>query len=394
MDINDRINQIYDELVNIRRDFHMHPELGMKEYRTSSKIAEYLDKWGIEYESGIANTGIVAIIRGRQTPDFKTVALRADIDALPIQEENDVEYKSIYNGKMHACGHDVHTTILLGTAKILKEMEDEIEGNIKFFFQPAEETVGGALPMIEAGCMDTPKVDYCLGLHVQPYLETGYIELKYGNLNASSDDVIITIKGKTGHGAYPEKTVDSIMIAGHVIVALQTLVSRNISPLNSIVLSLGIINGGIRGNIVADKVTISGTLRSLDMETRNYAKRRIKEIVEYQASSFGGKGYVQYREGYEPLINNNEVVDIVKATSEKYIDSNKIVFKKAPSLGVEDFSYFSNRAKGAFYHIGCGKKNSVNESLHHCKFDVDESCIKVGVLLQVENTLALLRHKS
>lgn len=393
MNTKDRINHIFDDLVNIRRDFHMHPELGMEEYRTSEKIANYLETWGIEYEKGVANTGIVAIIRGKQNSNIKTVALRADIDALPIQEENDTEFKSVYDGKMHACGHDVHTTILLGAAKILNETKDEIEGNVKFFFQPAEETVGGALQMINAGCMENPKVDYVLGLHVMPYLETGFIELKYGNLNASSDSVNITIEGKTGHGAYPEKTVDSIMIAGHVIVALQTLVSRNISPLNSLVLSLGTITGGVRGNIVSDKVSITGTLRSLDMETRSYAKKRIEEIVKHQASSFGGKGFVEFNEGYEPLINDNEVIDTIRTTSEKFIDKDKIIFKEAPSLGVEDFSYFSNKAKGAFYHIGCGKKNIKNESLHHCRFDVDESCIKIGVLLQIENALALLKHK-
>ncbi len=390
MDIKKRVEEIYEELVRIRRDLHMHPELGMEEYETSSKICEYLDEWGIPYEKGIANTGVVGIIRGKQ--NGKTVGLRADIDALPINEENKIEYKSLYNGKMHACGHDAHTTILLGTAKILKEMEDELAGNIKLFFQPAEETVGGALPMIKEGCLQNPKVDFVLGLHVMPYIETGTVELKYGKLNASSDEVIINITGKTGHGAYPEEGIDAIMIAGHVIVALQTLVSRNISPLNSLVLSLGKIRGGVKENVIADKVTISGTLRSLDMDTRLYAKERIKSIVENVSLSFGGKGEAKFNEGYEPLINDSEIIDVVKETVEKTLGKDKIVYKEAPSLGVEDFSYFSNRVKGAFYHLGCGDiKNGLTESLHNSKFNIDENCLKIGVLLQVENTLALLK---
>lgn len=389
MDIEKRINEIFDELVKIRRDFHMHPELGMEEYRTSTKICEYLDAWNISYEKGIANTGIVGIIKGKQPG--KTIALRADIDALPMKEENDTSYKSLYDGKMHACGHDAHTTILLGAAKILKELENEINGNVKLFFQPAEETVGGALPMIQEGCMENPKVDYALGLHVMPYIEKGMIELKYDKLNASSDEIIINIKGKSGHGAYPEKGIDAIAIAGNIIVALQTIVSRNTSPLNSLVISLGTIKGGTKGNIIADNVTMTGTLRCLDMETRTYAKERIKSIVENVTLSLGGTGEVEINEGYEPLINDNEVVDVIKDTAIKTIGEDKIVYKEAPSLGAEDFSYFANRTKGAFFHLGCGnKEKGITESIHNCNFDIDEECLKTGVILQVENTIALL----
>ena len=240
--------------------------------------------------------------------------------------------------------------------------------------------------------MENPKDDYVIGLHVMPYIESGTVELKYGKLNASSDEVIITIKGLTGHGAYPEKAIDAIVIAGHVIVALQTIVSRNISPINSLVLSLGTINGGIKENIISDQVKITGTLRSLDSETRQYAKDRIKSIVENVSLSLGGKGEVLINEGYEPLINNDEVVNIIKDTAERVLGKDKIIHKEIPSLGAEDFSYFSNRAKGAFYHLGCGnKEKGITNSIYKCRFEIDEACLKTGVLLQVENALAILK---
>ncbi|WDV44959.1 M20 family metallopeptidase [Clostridiaceae bacterium M8S5] len=388
MDLKKAVNSIYNELVDIRRDFHMHPELSTKEFRTRDKICEYLTKWGIEHEV-IATTGVVGIIRGKESGN--TVALRADIDALPIKEENNVLYKSKYEGIMHACGHDAHATILLGVAKLLKQMEDSIKGNVKLFFQPAEESTGGALPMINEGCMDNPKVDYVLGLHVMPNLDAGKVELKYGKLNASTDSVNITIKGKSGHGAYPEQGIDAIMIAGHVLVGLQSIVSRNISPLNSVALSIGTIQGGTRGNVISDEVTMIGTLRTLDSETRQYTKDRIKGIVENISASFGGSGEAQILDGYEPLVNDSDVVNIIKNTSESLLGRENIVFKETPSLGGEDFSYFSNRTKGGFFHLGCGNsKKHINNSLHNSSFDIDEECLKVGVRLQIANTLALL----
>lgn len=391
MDINNKVNDIFQKIVEIRRDFHKYPELGFKEYRTQAKIIEYLESWSIPYVK-IADTGVLAYIIGKSDKSKgNTVALRADIDALPIHEKVDSNFKSVNNGVMHACGHDVHTTILLGTAKVLKDMDESFSGYVKLLFQPAEETTGGALPMIEEGCLDNPSVDYIIGLHVMPYLETGHVELKYGKLNASSDEINIKIQGKSGHGAYPEKSIDAILIASHVVIALQSLVSRDISPLNSIVLSLGKIEGGTKGNIISDEVYITGTLRTLDMNTRNYAKERIKDIVRYTASSFKGSSEVVINEGYEPLINTDEVVDVFKTIAEEALGKEKVHFKESPSLGVEDFSYFCNRTKGAFFHLGCGNKTlRINEPLHSSRFSVDESCIKTGILLQVKNTLALL----
>lgn len=390
MDIKKRINEIFDELVSIRRDFHMHPELGQKEFRTQAKICEYLDSWGIEYEK-IADTGVVGIIRGKQ--NGKTVAVRGDIDALPINEKNDKPYCSINSGIMHACGHDVHTTLILGIAKIFKEMEDSIKGNIKLLFQPAEETIGGADRMVKEGCMKNPDVDYVLGLHVMPYIDAGIVELKYGKLNASTDEVIITVRGKSGHGAYPDKGIDAIMISGYVITAVQSLVSRNISPLNSIVLSLGTISGGVKENVIADEVVIKGTLRALDNDTRNFAKNRVKEIVAHTAEAFGGEGIAEFYEGYSALINNDEVVNVIKENAEKILGKENVVYKEFPSLGAEDFSYFLDVAKGGFFHLGCGNsQKGITSNIHTEYFDIDEECIKIGVLLQSENILSLLNE--
>ncbi|MBS4534841.1 amidohydrolase [Clostridium sp. D2Q-14] len=238
----EKSNSIKDWLINIRREFHMYPELGMEEFKTSQKICDLLDEMGIEYERGIANTGVVGIIKGKK--EGKTVALRADMDALPIDERNDVYYKSKIKGKMHACGHDAHMTILMGTAKILNDMRDELKGKVKLIFQPAEETVGGAKKMIEEGVLENFKVDAVFGLHVAPEIPVGKIGIKYDKMNASSDTLEINIFGESTHGAYPHSGIDSIMIASQVINALQTIVSRNVNPIDSAVISLGTIQGG------------------------------------------------------------------------------------------------------------------------------------------------------
>lgn len=391
MDIKQRVSEIYEELVNIRRDFHQNPELSQYEFRTQKKIQEYLNELNIE-NYVCAETGVVGIIRGKNPG--KTIGIRGDIDALPIEEKSDAPYCSLNQGVMHACGHDAHTTIVLGVAKIMKELADSEEsicGNIKLFFQPAEETIGGGKRMVEEGCMLSPDVDYVLGLHVMPYIDAGKVELKYGKLNASTDSIKIKLKGKQAHGAYPDKGVDAIAMAGNVITALQTIVSRNTSPLNSVVISLGKISGGVKDNVIADEVNISGTLRSLDDDTRNFTKQRIIDIVKNTAIAFGGEGFVDFHDGYQALINNDEVVDVIKDTAENILGKENIVFKEFPSLGAEDFSYFSDVAKGAFFHLGCGNsKKGITSAIHTETFDIDEECLKVGVLLQVNNVLALL----
>lgn len=387
-----RVDELFDELVAIRRDFHKYPELSEKEYRTSSKISEHLTKWNIDHIKNIAETGLVAIIRGKKKGI--TVAARADIDALPVEEENDLYFKSQNKGVMHACGHDVHTTIHLGVAKILKEMEDDLEGNVKIIFQPAEETIGGAKRMIEEGVLKNPDVSYTLGLHLVPYIDAGNVELKYGPFNAATNEFSIKIYGKSSHAAYPEESIDPIVIAGYIVTALQSLVSRNTSPLNSVVLTLGQIHGGIKNNIIAKEVNISGTLRTLDSDTRIFLKNRIKEIVKSTAKAHGARGFVEFDEGYPPLINNNEVVDVLKKTAEDTLGKNKVTFKEYPSMGADDFSFFCQENNSAYYNLGCGNKSKGwTSSIHKSTFMVDEECIRTGVILQVNTLLRLLESK-
>lgn len=389
MDIKKRANEIFEELVEIRRELHMYPELSEREYETADRICKYLDKWGIEYKKGIASTGVVAIIRGKE--GGRTVAARADIDALPVVELNDIPYKSRNEGVMHACGHDIHTAIHLGVARLFKEMEDRFRGNVKIFFQPAEETIGGARRMIEEGCLKDPDVDYILALHVMPSLGVGNIEIKYGKQNAATNEFTITIRGKSSHAAYPEESVDPIVVAAYVITALQTLVSRNISPLNSVVLSLGKINGGTKNNVIPGEVTMSGTLRTLDEETREYAKKRIIEIVENTARAYGAKALVEFEEGYPALINDDEVVDLLKETAEDILGADKVHFREFPSMGADDFSYYLQKTKGAYYNLGCGnKEKGWARPLHSSKFMADEESIKIGLILQTETLLKLL----
>ena len=392
MDIDKRVNEIYDELVEIRRDFHRNPELSQNEFRTQGKIREYLNKWGIE-NYVCADTGVVGIIKGKKPG--KTIGIRGDIDALPILEQNNVSYCSVNPGVMHACGHDAHTTVVLGVGKIIKELadsEESINGNVKLLFQPAEETIGGADRMVKEGCMENPKVDYVLGLHVMPYLDAGKVELKYGKLNASTDSINITLKGKSSHGAYPDLGIDAIAMAGNVITALQTIVSRNTSPLNSVVVSLGKISGGVKDNVIADEVKITGTLRALDDETRKYTKERISSIVHNVAGAFGGEGTTSFYDGYQALINDDEVVDIIKENAVKLLGKENVQFKEFPSLGAEDFSYFVNAAKGAFFHLGCGNsEKGITSPIHTENFDIEEECLKVGVRLQAENILTLMK---
>ena len=381
-----KVKNIKHWLVDIRRDLHKTPELGLEEFLTKEKIIKYLEEIGIDYITYPEHTGVMAYINKNAK---NTVAIRADIDALPIVETSDKPYKSIHEGKMHACGHDAHTAILLGSCKILYDMKDGLDVNVKFLFQPAEETVGGAELLIKDGCMENPKVDYTIGLHVMPHINTGMVELQYDSMNASTDTVNITIEGKQCHGAYPHQGVDAIVVAGHVICALQSIVSRNIDPVDSVVLSLGVINGGIKGNVICPSVNLTGTLRTLNPQTRKYAKERIKGIVEFTCKGLGAKGNVTIEEGYAPLVNDNFVVDIVKENAINLLGEDKVVFRKHPSLGAEDFSFFLEHSKGAFYHLGCRNEDkNILSPLHTADFDIDEDCLEIGVMLHVINTLS------
>lgn len=388
-----KVNDLKDWLIGLRRDFHQYPEFGMEEFRTMGKITQYLDQMGIEYEKGIATTGVVGIIRGSKPG--KTVALRADMDALPLEELSDVPYKSKSPGKMHACGHDAHMTVLLGAAKILNDMRDQLSGNVKLLFQPAEETVGGAKPMIDAGVMEDPKVDGVFGLHVSSEIPVGEIKVRYGQMNASSDTIKIVLHGKSSHGAYPHGGIDAIMMSSHVLSALQTVVSRNVDPRNSAVITLGTIHGGTQGNIIADKVELVGTVRTLDPATRDFVLNRIESIVTDVSNSLGGSGKLIRSEGYAALINHVSMVDIAKTSGEELLGPENVSLLTKPSLGVEDFSYFAQAAPAAFFNLGCrNESKGIVHEAHYGLFDIDEDCLVIGTALQVKNVLSFLEKIS
>ncbi|WP_240627372.1 M20 metallopeptidase family protein [Thermoflavimicrobium daqui] len=383
-----QVEEIYLWLVEMRRNFHAEPEFGMEEFLTRQKIISKLEEMDIPYEC-VANTGVVGIIRGAK--EGKTVALRADMDALPIHEENDLSYQSKFPGKMHACGHDAHMTILLGAAKLLQEYRHFFSGNVKLFFQPAEETVGGAKPMIEEGVLENPKVDAIFGVHVAPHIPVGQIAVKYGQMYASSDTIHIQIVGENGHGAYPHTGKDAIVIAAQVIQSLQTIVSRNVDPRQSAVLSIGVIQGGTQANIIANKVELTGTVRTLNQQIRKTVLQRIEEMVSLVARSMGGESNLRVVEGYCSLHNDKDMVDLVKQTGQFLLGEHQVQVEELPSLGVEDFAFFLKDVPGAFYRIGCrNEEMGCVYDLHHPRFNLDEKCLKIGTAMQVANALRFL----
>ena len=386
-------------LRDIRRDFHQYPELGLEELRTRDQVVRYLAEMNIPCKI-VAGTGVVGFIEGTAQKDKngavgKTVALRGDMDALPIHEQTDVPYRSTVDGKMHACGHDVHMTVLLGAARILSEQRKSFSGSVKLLFQPAEETVGGAVPMIQEGVLENPRVDAIFGLNVAPELPVGHIAVKYGQMNAASDTLHLTIRGENTHGAYPHLGKDAIVIAAQVIVALQTIVSRNVDPRQSAVISLGTIQGGTQGNILANEVRLTGTVRTLDRQVRTLVKRRVSEVAQMTAQALGGVATVDWQEGYTSLVNHKAMVDLVKASGETLLGKNKVQVNEWASLGVEDFAFFLERVTGAFYQLGCRNEQlGYTYPLHHPQFCVDEECLAVGVAMQVCNTLRFLQTES
>ncbi|MGK4197869.1 M20 metallopeptidase family protein [Fusobacterium sp. HC1336] len=371
--------------INTRRELHKIPELDFELPKTVAYVTSLLDEMGLTYKTGVGKSGIVVDIEGKNK-DI-TIALRADMDALPILECGNKEYSSTISGHMHACGHDVHTAILLGVAKTISENRDSLPCNVRLLFQPAEETTGGALPMIEDGCLEG--VDAIFGLHVDPTIECGVIGIKYGAYCASSTDVIIEVEGKSCHGAYPSQGIDAIVATCGVVTNLQSVISRNIDSRDSAVLSFGKIIGGEKENIVAQNVRVSGTLRTLSPEIKNKVKERVKEMVEFTAKGYGATGKVTYRDSYTALINHDEYIDIVKENGKELLGDSGIYVKTLANMGVEDFAYFVEKVPGAFFNLGVGnKKKGITAPLHNDKFDIDEDSLKIGVTLQIFNILS------
>ena len=376
--IKEEIKNIKDEIYTIRRHFHRYPELSFKEFNTAETISEHLNNLGISHKKGVGKTGIVGEINFGPGP---TIALRADMDALPIQEENNLDYKSLNDGVMHACGHDGHMAILLGAANALSKNSKLKKGTVRFIFQPAEEGLGGAKYMIEDGCLD--KVDEIYGLHLWNYQLYGEVGIKDGPVMASADLFDIEVSGKGGHGATPQGTIDAIVVASNLVTMLQTIVSRNTNPLESTVLSIGKIKGGHNFNIISDKVHMSGTTRAYTEENRKMIKQRMKEVIEGVSKSFGADIKLNYKDGYPPTVNHSSQVEkVLEAASSVVAGGAKNPYL---SMGGEDFSYYLQNKPGCFFFVGSApNENEILSTPHHCShFNIDERALLIGASVYV-----------
>lgn len=371
-------NQYFDDVVKCRRHLHANPELSYHEYETAQFISSKLNEYGIEHETGIANTGVVGIIKGKNTGK-KVIALRADTDALPITEINDISYKSQNEGVMHACGHDVHTASLLGASRILNEIKNDFEGTIKLIFQPAEERFpSGAKSMIEAGVLKNPEVELIFGQHVSPEIEVGKVGFKPGIFMASADEIYITINGKGGHAARPHHTIDPILIASQVIVALQQVVSRNADPAMPSVLSFGKIVGNGATNIIPEKVELAGTFRTFDENWRRDAHQKIERITKQIAESMGGTAIVNIDAGCPALTCDENTTNRSMQAASEYL-GNENVNEIPIRLGAEDFAHYTQVIPACFYRLGVGNaEKGINSGLHTPTFNIDEEALKVG----------------
>ncbi|BAQ61064.1 N-acetyl-L,L-diaminopimelate deacetylase homolog [Geminocystis sp. NIES-3708] len=377
-EIRPAIAELQPQLVHWRRRLHQYPELGFKEVLTSDFIAEKLSDWGIEYQTEIAKTGIVAIIQSNYKG--KVLAIRADMDALPIQEENEVSYCSKHDGLMHACGHDGHTAIALGIAYYLAHHRDQFQGTVKIIFQPAEEGPGGAKPMIEAGVLKNPDVDAIIGLHVWNNLPLGTMGVREGALMAAVECFKCEIFGKGGHGAIPQQTVDSIIVGTQIVNALQTIVSRNISPIDSAVVTVGTFHSGTGLNIIADTATMSGTVRYFNPTLEKYIGERIESIISGICQSHGAKYHLDYWQLYPPVINHPRITQLVKSVALEVVETPLGVVPECQTMGGEDMSFFLQKIPGCYFFLGSANaQKGLNYPHHHPRFDFDETALGLGV---------------
>ncbi|MEW6130779.1 MAG: amidohydrolase [Acidobacteriota bacterium] len=385
------------KLIETRRDFHMHPELSNRETRTAQVIAERLRALGFdEVKTGVAHHGIVALLKGKKPGPV--VAVRTDMDALPIQETLDVPYKSKNPGVKHACGHDVHMTVELGVAEVLSKMREQISGTIKFIFQPSEEGAptgeeGGANLMIKEGALENPRPQAIFGLHTMPSIEAGQIAYHSGAAMASSDRVLITIRGKKSHGAQPHLGVDAIVVAAECVTALQTIRSRRTDPLDPLVLTIGTIHGGDRYNIIGDEVKMTGTMRALSEETRKRAQTLIRETLAGVTSSYGATFDLQFDNPNPVTYNDPALVETTLPTIRRIVGATNTIAPK-PFMPAEDFSYYQQVVPGFFYFLGVGNKaRGITAAWHTAEFDVDEQSLVVGVKVMANVLLDYLdRH--
>ena len=388
------ISDNFQEIVDIRRHIHSHPELSFHEYKTSQFIQRKLTEFDIPFENNIAENGVVGFIKGKN-PSKKVVALRADFDALPIEEANDVPYKSRNHGVMHACGHDAHTASLLGASKALKSIEGELEGTVKLIFQPAEERLpGGASLMIKEGVLENPAPAGILGQHVEPTLEVGKVGFCPGMSMASADEIDMTIYGSGGHGAMPHNTIDPIVITSHIITALQQIVSRNCSPIIPSVLTFGSIHSdGGTYNIIPEIVKLKGTFRTMNEKWRFEAHEKMTKIAKMMAESMGGRCDFDITVGYPFLINDVNLTNRCKNAAIEYLGKENVVMIPQ-RMTSEDFSNYTQKTKGCFYRLGVrNEARGITSGVHTPTFNIDEDSLKIGAGLMAWLTVKELQVK-
>lgn len=376
--IRELASEYADEFIAIRRHLHAHPELSYQEYETAAYVRERLQSMGIPHHT-LAETGVVGLIEGRN-PSKRIIALRADMDALPIKEENDVAYRSTNEGIMHACGHDVHTTCLLGAAKILQELKHAWEGTVKLIFQPGEErNPGGASILIKEGVLDNPRPQAILGLHVHPHLEVGKFSFRGGKVMASADELYITVKGPGGHAAAPHLTVDTILVASQLVVALQQVISRNKNPFDASVLSICSFQGGHTTNVIPSTVKLMGTFRALNEEWRFKAHELIRKQCVELAHAMGAEIDVHIDVGYPAVYNNEALNDEARGLAELYMEQGNILETEV-RMGAEDFGYYSQVIPGCFFRLGVGNlSKGITSGVHTPTFNIDEAAIAYGM---------------
>ena len=370
--------QYSPEFIEIRHHLHSNPELSYQEFKTSAFVQEKLKSFGIPFEIK-ATTGVVGLIKGKN-PGKRIIAIRADMDALPIKEENNVPYKSKSEGVMHACGHDVHTSCLLGAAKILNELKDEWEGTVKLIFQPGEEkNPGGASFMIKDGVLENPKPSSIFAMHVHPGLATGKLSFRGGKVMASADELYFTIKGKGGHAAAPHAAIDPILISSHLIIALQQLISRNNNPFNPSVLSITAFNGGTTTNVIPDEVKLMGTFRAMNEEWRFKAHELIRKLSTELVHSMGGEIDLHIDVGYPSVFNNEAMNQTARKKAEEYFGVNNVEETEL-RMGSEDFGYYAQQIPACFYRVGVmNKEKGITSGVHTPTFNIDENAIEIGI---------------
>ena len=381
----------WDAIVEHRRWLHAHPELSEQEKDTAAYIAEALRGMGLNPVEHVGGYGVTALIEG-ELPG-KCVGLRADFDALPVTECTGLPFASQNPGVMHACGHDVHAAMLLGAARILCDLRPQLCGTVKLIFQPAEEMVGGADKMIAEGVLQNPRVGAVIGQHVEAALGTGKIAFREDTIMASCDDFVITIHGKGGHAAAPENAVDAIAIGAQVVSALQQIVSRNVSPQDSAVITIGTVSGGTANNVIAETVEMAGTCRNLDPDIRNAMPGRIESIVRGVAEGMGATYTFDYEKGYPPVVNDAAMCDLLQRAATEAIGAENVVSLKKASLGAEDFAFFAERVPSVFYRLGCLREGEKAWPLHNGHFNPDEDAMKTGILVMTTAALRFLSGK-